>query len=872
MIRAAARIVAAGQISRWTEAGVEAAGNSQATATALGSAYLNHVITEAELGQGVRLPSATFTGSRTIFNLTDVQVYVYPEDDDAIQPFASDVPLADAVGVLVDARSPARFHSVGNGVWLQETPPPPPSVVTPLYYEDGLLKIDTDAIGADLFGALPTSGELGEGMTFTVNGSPGDWDTSVFTLAGSYYLIGDVLGFVLRVTGTPSFSTSSGELKVTGFPAAAATNEAVSLYQVSGFNWPASARQLHVRFVGTSAFISANREDSTPVSFDESTVTSGVAIGFTISGTVIVANSDLDATGRRRWAIRASDYATPDEAATVAWESGYTLITKDDEAAVLSIDLTAEAEENTPESRHKLLMELIAWHGNCICVGASSIAIEFADDYCTVSAWDALGTGVPVSFIERRNPKLLLRGTGSTTHTITSIAFGVRTGNLYEDNVIGFTPALPAQVVPGYAIGASNVRGDNDAEAVSGAIMVKTVAVDRLSVTFDHLCPRTANLVSPTTIDSTSTFSGVLASRLVIPSFCLGVNTSYDGPTELWTGSNYEGYLNIIGGELQTDHIGVSWVGLSGASMDQDMIYGERSSIVLSTHTALAGAGDKVVRLYGQNNFRATSAFIGGGGTAQQGLSVEAGGRAQVVRSNIGGFFLQAALISDGGHLRSTASIWSSGSVAVECSGPGSTALLLTTRLSCSGTGAYAIFGGNIQIGGTTYPINNGEAFDWNAGSYITGDADATALLTNASVPTGNRLSKGGGWYQSSVKGLVSIGTKVSIPSNGNALFPLSGIGGRIVATSETLPQLGFTLHIDITSPATIFVAEYSGSSIVVGSGQLIAPLNANKATVSVWLDGSTYKLQILNEMSSGRVWYLTEGPGPITLGTAVVS
>lgn len=81
--------------------------------------------------------------------------------------------------------------------------------------------------------------------------------------------------------------------------------------------------------------------------------------------------------------------------------------------------------------------------------------------------------------------------------------------------------------MPGYAIGMKNITGDGDAEALSGAIKVETIGADRRTFTTTVSSSRSADLVSPKKLDTETLYQGISPSRVVIPSACLGIDTSY---------------------------------------------------------------------------------------------------------------------------------------------------------------------------------------------------------------------------------------------------------------------------------------------------------------------------------------------------------
>ncbi len=235
----------------------------------------------------------------------------------------------------------------------------------------------------------------------------------------------------------------------------------------------------------------------------------------------------------------AKDQAVRDRAAREAFTRRVPLWL-DEGMAFLEINPTAEAGEDTPEARHRYFAEVCAWQGRCRTGNDARIVIRLAKGLHTVNAWTALGTIIPN--IRRKDPQapvLDIRGAVITEIIITSLQLGsrgasdfsqsppiMRYRNDYPLTIVLESP-LPDYVVPGYALGMKNITGDGDAEALSGAIKVETIRADRRALTTTVTSSRPADLVSPTKLDTQTLYQGLTPSRLVIPSACLGIDTSY---------------------------------------------------------------------------------------------------------------------------------------------------------------------------------------------------------------------------------------------------------------------------------------------------------------------------------------------------------
>lgn len=234
-----------------------------------------------------------------------------------------------------------------------------------------------------------------------------------------------------------------------------------------------------------------------------------------------------------------ADQATKDKAAREAFKQRIPLWL-DEGVAFLDVNPTTEAGEDTPEARHSFFAEACAWHGKCRTGNDARIVIRLAKGLHTVSAWSPRVAGAPN--IQRRDPHapvLDVRGDFVTEIVIARLALGPRGQSDFTRSppiiryrndyplTVELESALPDYVAPGYALGMKNITGDGDAEALSGAIKVETIRADRRALTATVTSSRTADLVSPAKLDTTTPFQGLMPSRLVVPSACLGIDTSY---------------------------------------------------------------------------------------------------------------------------------------------------------------------------------------------------------------------------------------------------------------------------------------------------------------------------------------------------------
>ncbi len=126
---------------------------------------------------------------------------------------------------------------------------------------------------------------LTSGVTFRP-ATLGDWDTTVWTYAGSYQRTGNSFGFVYHVSGTPSFTAAaSGNLQVVGWPFAFATNVNLIVTSLVGFSsWDATTIGVHLSMGGTTGTMDIDRRGTTGAHLATTNITSGVPLSFTVAG------------------------------------------------------------------------------------------------------------------------------------------------------------------------------------------------------------------------------------------------------------------------------------------------------------------------------------------------------------------------------------------------------------------------------------------------------------------------------------------------------------------------------------------------------------------------------------------------------------
>jgi hypothetical protein len=268
-----------------TKTGLAAAGIDQGTAVGLSGYAAVHIFETVSLGQGCVLPERPKGGSAILVNAGVNQLAVYPRPGQSIFPYDADVP------VLVDFDgSASHFVYAGDGVWFR-TSPPPVMVSSPLQSVDGLLGLDAAAAGAAILGSTPVLNyDISSLLTFE-SATLGDWSAAAFSFSGSTYSrVGNTVKLSVKCSGTPSFTTGSGNLLIKGFPFNAVSDvETISLRDVTGFGtWPTGALDAYGRFSNAQITLRCNRINTTAANFTTAAITTGVALSFRLTGTILV--------------------------------------------------------------------------------------------------------------------------------------------------------------------------------------------------------------------------------------------------------------------------------------------------------------------------------------------------------------------------------------------------------------------------------------------------------------------------------------------------------------------------------------------------------------------------------------------------------
>ena len=125
--------------------------------------------------------------------------------------------------------------------------------------------------------------------------TPGDLSVSYSVQQGRYYKVGKLVHFELSLTFTPTYTTASGEFRVTGLPVAGANDSIDNALGVgtinTGFTWPASTTQCVPRLPSNSSQIRIYSFGSGTAAtvWTVSNVPSGTAKSILISGSYLAA-------------------------------------------------------------------------------------------------------------------------------------------------------------------------------------------------------------------------------------------------------------------------------------------------------------------------------------------------------------------------------------------------------------------------------------------------------------------------------------------------------------------------------------------------------------------------------------------------------
>lgn len=340
-----------------------------------------------------------------------------------------------------------------------------------------------------------------------------------------------------------------------------------------------------------------------------------------------------------------ANYDDGQQAAELAYAAGVPLYVKDGETAYLTCD----------PSNGDDLQAMANWLTSCKEVDDPDVFLEGGKLWIQL----ADGTHTLNNFIDVSGPidhTLDIRASAEPDIlAITAIAYAAVSGTTYEATITTST-ALPEGYAVGDPIGIRCPVGDEDAASAAGGQIVKSIAGDRLSFTFDFFSPNGAP-TSPTTLTSGTTPYGLTNNQVICPKARLIVQSTGWG-----TGLQREGWLNLFSGAT-TDFrdFGIAYSGSPGT--DHDLIFAEStgSRAYGRQNMVLAGAGDFVLRAFQGAEHRWNTACIGGAALADNLVTGVAGSNYSFVRCSFGG------AASDGISAGSSTQVQSSSCIIASC-------------------------------------------------------------------------------------------------------------------------------------------------------------------------------------------------------------
>lgn len=228
--------------------------------------------------------------------------------------------------------------------------------------------------------------------------------------------------------------------------------------------------------------------------------------------------------------------------------------------------------------------------------------------------------------------------------------------------------------------------------------------------------------------------------------------------SEVWTGASQEALFNVRMGALMLSNIGFSWGGWlhgnTGVTADQDLVFASLGgTVIVEEGAVLVGAGDKVLRSYGDAQFYGNRAAIGGGGSQSAGYT-QGGGKAEFIRSGIGHTVTNSVFGSDGSsHIYNGTTLVGSGNTVVRMDDMAS-ASIYPVKIYGGTRGVYTS-GGRVVVAGSTEIDGNGTGMDAIGGGTIVGLPTFGANTVNcANIQDGvggTSSGKGGGrWISGS--------------------------------------------------------------------------------------------------------------------------
>jgi len=374
------------------------------------------------------------------------------------------------------------------------------------------------------------------------------------------------------------------------------------------------------------------------------------------------------------------------------------------------------------------------WLLSCSVASTAELYIELADGVHTVSTYiDVVKPG----------PLLDIRAASTADFIqINSISYAAVSGDIFEATVV-VDSALPSGAVVGGPIGIQNAQGSLDVAAVNGGQIVKSIAGDRLSFTFDIYSAN--GFPSNGVLDNTLTF-GLPANQVVVNKGSLiAQNTG-------WDGTSREGFMNMLnGGRVSLRYIGIAYSGAGSTEHDLIFCRDNGSRFYAYDRVTLAGAGDKVLRMYGDGEMFLNRSYVGGGAKALEIYQGTAGGTIQFVRTSCGGCLTSGLTAGSGTFINFAQAPLASCGIGARTVGGGAAISIYPCIVNNCETGILASPGNiyatvDLEINGCDLGI------DWTAGGSVVGPisfGSGTESNTVDSAAPGNTFYQGGVWHES---------------------------------------------------------------------------------------------------------------------------
>ena len=365
------------------------------------------------------------------------------------------------------------------------------------------------------------------------------------------------------------------------------------------------------------------------------------------------------------------DFANGDLAARAAFDAKVPLNVLSGESAKIICNPTAGDD----------FKAMCLWFAQCDKAEDATFYIELADGGHTVNTYVELyNTNIAVD----------LRGSGTPDEIlISSISYGTINGDNIVTATVTLPTAIPASYSVGDPVGMQNIQGDNDATSASGGQIIKSIALNRLSFTFDFFSPK-GQPTSPTILNN-SIVNGIENNKALFPKSWLRCDPA-------WDGGAIEGFINLYtGSRMIMRYIGLKYNGagqIPGPD-ERDMLFAKNngSFFWLYDKVVIAGTGDKNIRLYNQAGIYINRSCIGSAAKGDRWLDIANGCAAVAIRSSFGGAGEHGITVGDGSVLTLTSCILGSATRALYAIGANASIAFDSSQISNAITGIYALEG-----------------------------------------------------------------------------------------------------------------------------------------------------------------------------------